>query len=279
VQVVEFNELHLRKSSAALFTPNPDTVVSPAVEVKNAYLTGPLFINHGYNLTQFVSVSGTVYVRAVDFQATSLVLDESSSLIFTYGAPTHAVSSLVATFNVSRLLNGPLSGSRIVSNSFNGSVFGEFNRSQPVRRPLVCAGDFAGCEDWLHKIEQADINGTDLGSGAVGNVSFYCGPHESEYVHAYSAAGEVRAEAMTCVIAEVTVRGGDPTTPHYAWPTEEYEKEVLVFSPLAITAVVLGLILAIGIGLVIGVLVAGKCTKRVGGVENAPPSDPQTVPV
>jgi hypothetical protein len=262
---IELRELHLGTASLTSYcTASTLDKTCFGVQVARAFIPSGVTIPFGWTLSEYVSVSGSVTIASnSSFQASSLVLDETSLLLFSESAPAQPPTSTILTFNVTNFHGGPLTATEIVRLNNNGSIFHEFNRSVGGNsRRVVCAVDFSGCANWQKKIEDnAEITGRDLGSGAEATVSFECGPDTSGYVLAYSMSGDVSSvPRRQCLYAKVDFRGGDPKTAHYSAPAAE--KKGLSAGDIA--AIVLGVILALGIGTVIVLVVLGKL-KWAGG--------------
>jgi hypothetical protein len=264
---VTLNELQLWGSAQTVPCTGPTCA---SITIKTAYLYGGTVLP-GYKLTDDVWVmsSGTIDPEAFSADAT-YHLNEMSRLHFRGTVPSPP--KIDAQYNLTRRAadEGRRTGSQIVRDRHNDSVFVEFDRSEPYSIRHICGNDFpdAICNEWKSSIQASmKVTGNDWGSGVQATASFECRddpePDYSSYPYsAYSisyggsggiANATIQAKSR-CLYVDLKFTGGDPNAPHYSEPSAAGEG----ISSGTAAAIALGVILAVVIVAVVLLIVLGK---------------------
>jgi hypothetical protein len=262
---VVFSELHLGSGAYLSGFCGSATLGKTCfgVDITDAYLTN-VYLEYGWQLTRHLSVSWLVSMDPAVFQATSVSLDETSSLRFSGEAPAPP-ASLVGKYNLTAAViansDGRRSASQLVT-AQNNSIHGEFNRSDtynPYIRPHICAAPFTNCEAWRNKLE-SQVTDTNVGSGEIATLSLFCGDYaedEDSYSVVWPENGDyndvVIKPTAQCLFAQLTFSGGDPTASHYS----ESDSDSGISGGTA-AAIALGVILFVVILAVVLLIVLGK---------------------
>jgi hypothetical protein len=233
--------------------------------ITEAHFSSSVTIPAGYALLSKVWVRSYAWIDPVSFQASSLYLDESSRLSFTGTVPNVENIDLHVTYNLANL--GRRTGSDMVRDGHNPSVFKDFDRSAPAPIRHICGHSFPkdACEAWSKKIrDNCDILGNDFGSGVSATPSFDRKDDDSggSYL-TYETSGGSTTPVVTprweCLFVTLTYSGGDPKGPHYEEPPGESNSEDdSGLSSGTAPAIALGVILAIVIVAVVVLIVLGK---------------------